>query len=246
MERNYVAVLIAVTVGLSLLAVGAFAAFGSAGADQPDEGPSTNNEIYVSAVGDADAEPDQAVVNVAITAEGEELGPVRDELASGTEELTAALDDLGVEYETADYDIDQRRHPREEREMPTYLGMHAFTVTLDDPDSTGDLIDEAVDAGAVINNVRLTLSEESRQELRDEAIQAAMDDARHQADTIANASGLQVTGVSTVDASQQRFSPVSYDEARESGGDAAPPTQIETGTVSVTYAVDVTYNATSP
>lgn len=246
MQREHYAVLTTVFVALALLAVGAFAAFGSAGAAQQPDEPSAKHMIHVSAVGEADAEPDRAVLHVSVTAEGEEIEPVRDELAAGSEELTNALDELGVEYETTNYDIEQPRQPREERELPEYVGRHSFEITLEDPDQAGTVIDEAVGAGAKVDHVRLTLSDERRNELRDQAIENALDDARQQADTIADTTGLEVSSVSTVDASQRNFHPVSFNAGDEAvAEDGAAPTEIASGDVTVSYNVDVTYNATS-
>lgn len=246
MQRDTLAVLTAVFVALGLLALGGVAAFGSAGAQDTTDDGAANDRIQVSALGEAEAEPDQAILNVAITSEGNDTEPVRDELATGSDNLTTALDELGVEYETTEYSVDQARNPREERDVPEYRGVHAFEITLEDPDETGTAIDTAVDAGAEIGNVELTLSDDERQALRDEAIEAAMDDARHQADTIAAAGGLEVVSVSEVDATQRGFDPIGYDGAeRVAEDDSAPPTEIESGDVSVTYSVDVTYNATS-
>jgi uncharacterized protein YggE len=246
MQRDTLAVLTAACVAVGLLALGGFAALGSAGAQDTTNDAAADKVIHVSAVGDAEAEPDQAIVRVAITAEGDDIETVRDELASGSADLTAALDELGVDYESTDYNVDRWRHPREEREVPEYRGTHAFEITIEDPDQTGTAIDTAVDAGAEVGNVQLTLSEEERQALRDEAIEAAMEDARSQADTIAAAGDLEVVSVSEVDAAQRGYSPIGFDGAeRVAEDDAAPPTSIESGDVSVSYSVDVTYNATS-
>lgn len=246
MQRNYLAAMLTALVALAVVTAGAFAAFGSAGAqDVGDDGESpANQSIHVSATGTAESAPDEAVLELAVTAEGEDVGAIRDEIASGSEELTSALDELGVEYETTEYDISQPRFPREERDRPAYVGAHTFEVTLDDPDRAGAVIDAAADAGAEVGDLELTLSDEERETLRDEAIQDAMDDARHQADTLATESDLEVTNVRTVDAAQQRFSPVSYDGARNlAQEDAAQSTEVVTGDVSVTYSVSVTYNA---
>jgi uncharacterized protein YggE len=116
-------------------------------------------------------------------------------------------------------------------------------VTLDDPGQAGDVIGAATGAGAEVTDVELTLSEEKRTELREDAIRAAMTDARSQADTIAAAGDLQVTNVATVDASQGRYVPVRYEAA--AGGGAAAETVVSEGEVSVTYRVQVTYNATA-
>ena len=250
MQRNYLAAtVLTVLVAMALVTAGGIVASGSVGAQDTADTESTDRQsIQVSATGTAEAEPDQAVVRVAVTAEGEEIASVRDDLATGSAELTDALDELDVDYETTDYNIRQPRVPQEEREQPPYEGVHAYEVTIDDPDDVGAVIDAATGAGAEVGNVQLTLSDRRRTNLRDDAIEAAMKDARRQADTIAEAGDLSVTGVSTVDASQQRFSPVSFETARSFAEDqdgGAPPTEIQTGEVSVTYSVTVTYNATS-
>lgn len=242
-------ILVAALVIVALVGVGAFAAFGTAGAQEDVQ--TTNNTddtvdrtIQVSATGGADAAPDQGVARVAVTAEGESVGEVRDELATGTQQLTAALDDLGVEYETSDYSVHDRAERHDQGE-PQVRGSHSFVVRFNDTDMAGSVVDAAAGAGAEVQDVRLTLSEETRQQLREEAIQNAMADARQQADTIADSGGLSVVGVKSVDASQRGYRPVHFDDmAAEAGQDgAAPPTEIASGDVSVSYSVDVTYTA---
>ncbi len=250
MQRNYIALLVAALAVLALAGVGAMTAFGSAGAQEAADDESTaDHSIEVSATGSAETAPDSASLEVAITAEDDDIDTVRDELATGSDELTAALDELGVEYETSQFDVSQQRHPHnQEEDRPEYRGAHVFDISLDDPDRVGEVIDEAVDSGAEIGDVELTLSENQRDELRDDAIQAAMDDATHQAETIADASGLEVTTVASVDASQQQFTPATFDDRAvetEVADDDAPPTAIAQDDVSVTYSVDVTYNASS-
>ncbi len=237
---------------LVLATAGAVASgLGTAGAQSTAQ--PADRTVSVAATGSADASPNQAVIRVAATAEGNSSAAVRDTLAADAEALRAALDELGVDYETTQYAVREvddrdRRPPREERPSTPaadYRGVHAYQVTLDDPDRAGGVIGAATEAGAEVTDVELTLSEEQRTELRGDAIRDAMTDARSQADTIAAAGDLQVTNVATVDASQGRYVPVRY-EAADAGGDgAAPQTVISEGEVSVTYRVEVTYNATT-
>ena len=67
--------------------------------------------------------------------------------------------------------------------------------------------------------------------------------ARSQAEAIAENGNLEVTSVASVDASQQRYRPVEYRTAAPQAADASG-TEVETGDVSVSYQVRVTYNAT--
>lgn len=232
---------------LVLATAGAVATgLGTAGAQSTAQ--PADRSISVAATGSADASPDRAVVRVAATAQGNSSAEVRDALAADAEALRTALDELGVDYETIEYrihSVDEReRPPREGGPSADYRGVHAYQVTLDDPQRVGAVIDAAADAGAEVSDVELTLSEEKRTELREEAIRNAMSDARSQADTIAAAGDLRVTNVATVDASQGRYVPVRY-EAADAGGGAAAETVVSEGDVSVTYRVQVTYNATT-
>lgn len=235
---------------LVLATAGAVATgLGTAGAQSTAQ--PADRTVSVAATGSADASPDQAAIHVAATAGGNSSADVRDALAADTEALRNALDELGVDYETGHYSIqrtDEERRPHREGAASTpaadYRGVHTFRVTLDDPGRTGVIIDAAADAGAEVSNVEFTLSEEKRTELREDAIRNAMADARAQADTIADAGDLRVTNVATVDASQGRYVPVRY-EAADGGGGAAAETVVSEGEVSVSYRVEVTYNATT-
>lgn len=245
MQRNHLAALLVAVALLGLVAVGTVTALDNGDNESVTANQTSDQTIHVSGSGVAETAPDQAALAVAITAEGETVQSVRDDLAIGADELTSALDDLGVDYETTRYDVGQPRHPPDAQDVPSYVGSHSFGITLDNPDRVGTVIDAAVNAGAEINDVSLTLSDDQRTALRDDAIEAAMSDARQQADTIAATSGLTVTGVTAVDASQRSFNPVAYDAelAVEETDDAGPPTEIVSGDVSITYTVDVTYEA---
>ncbi len=244
MRRNSLALLVVAAALLSVAMIGAAVGLGTAGANTTDD-PSDDRTITVSATGGADVAPDQGVVQVAVTADGDDPGTVSDDLAGQADELRTALDELGVDYETAHYAVDQPRRPPEERNGAGYEGVHAFEVTVDDPDAVGDVVDAAADVGAEIGNVELTLSEAKRTELREEAIDNAMADARDQAETIAATEGLAVGTAMQVDASQQRFDSVRYDAAVPEADDAAADTSIDAGDVSVSYQVTVTYGAST-
>ncbi|WP_336325826.1 SIMPL domain-containing protein [Halovenus sp. HT40] len=252
MRAQHTLVVAVLAIAVSVAGVGALAAVsdGTATAAAQDGDSETVNDsdapdrrIHVSAVGEAKAEPDQAVARVAITAEADSVGEVRDELATGSNSLTSALDELGVEYETAQYDISERHQRRTQQPPAEYEGTHAYEITADDPTLAGEVADTAASAGAEIGSVTLTLSADRREELRSTAIDNALQDASDQSEAIADASGLEVVAPVSVDASQRRFVPAPFESAQADGDDGGPPTEIAAGTVSVTYEVDVTYEA---
>lgn len=244
MQQKTIAVLIASVAIVGVAVLGVTAGLGTVGAESPADAQ-YNRTVTVDATGEAEAQPDQTVVRIGVTAEGDDPQEIRDQLASDSDELRDALDALDVEYETNSYNIRETpRHAREEFDSD-YVGQHTFEVTGDDPDLSGEIIDAAAGVGAEVDDVELTLSEETRDELRDEAIEDAMSDARHQANTVAESSDLHVTGAVTIDATQSGYHTVDvgYSAAPEESG--AARTSIDSGDVSVSYDVRVTYNATA-
>lgn len=242
MQRNHIT---AGIVGLTVLAVALFGAMAVSGAVDADsvQDSSATERISVSAVGSGQAQPDMATLQVVINSEGEDPAEIREQLSSDAEELEEALNDETVEYKTTDYEI--REPYRNNPETPTYVGIHAFEITINSPDNAGDIVDVATSAGAEIQRLQMTLSDEKRQELRDDAIQSAMDDARHQAETIATAGDLVVNSVLDVDASQHSYRPVSLESTPAREDSAGATSGIQTGQVSVSYSVSVTYDAAS-
>ena len=219
---------------------------GSAAASQPDQ---SGKSITVSANGQVEATPDQAIVRVAVTATGDDSTAVREELASGAESLRSALEAYGIASEdirTAHYDIrEERERTSEGTETRGYRGVHAFEITLADTEAAGEVIDLAVDNGAdTVNGVSFTLSEEKREELHNEALTKAMENARNRADTLAAAGSVSVTGVHTIVSADTNYRGYRVEAAYASaGGDAG--TSIQSGPVTVTADVRVTYNATA-
>ncbi|QAU13824.1 DUF541 domain-containing protein [Halorubrum sp. BOL3-1] len=206
--------------------------------------------IEVTAAGEATSAPDRATLRVAVTATGEDAAAVRDELDAGDEELRGALTDWGLDGDairTDEYDVRESYETRDDPNRTRYEGVHQYAIELDDVDAVGEVIDVAIDAGAdEVQRIQFGLSEEREDEIREEAITNAMSNAGDDATALANASGLEVSGVYEVSTAQSRSTPhvaESYDAAAD-GGDAGASTAVETGDVSVSVSVNVVYEAT--
>jgi len=227
------------------------------GGDQADLAASeAARTIRVAASGTAEAEPDRAVVRVSVVARSDDVSAVRDRLAENASRLREALVESGIDESrivTADYDIRQNyRYDRERRpDEPRYQGQHRFTVTLENTSRAGATVVTAVENGASrVRGVEFTLTEETRRDLRNEALDEAVAVGREQAETAANRSDLSVTGVSSVETAETSVQPYRVDERRgfattADAGGGAPPTEFEGGTVTVTAQALVTYNATN-
>jgi len=220
---------------------------GPASASQPTESKS----ITVSASGDVEATPDQAVVRVAVEATGNDSTEVREELASDVDAVRAALSEYGVPDDavrTAHFDIRQERErTREGTEFGDYRGIHALEITIEDTEAAGEIIDLAVDNGADrVDGVSFTLSDEKREDLHNDALEAAMDNAETRAETLASAGDLSVTQVHSIHSADTNHRPYRMETAYVAAdGAAAGGTSVESGPVTVTADVRVTYNATA-
>ena len=204
--------------------------------------------ITVSAQGQAEAQPDKAVVRLGVEATAPDATTARTQAAENLSNVKQALIDMGIEesdIRTTDYRIYQdRERPMEDEKSAerVFHARHTLQVEVSDVETVGAVIDTAVDAGATdVHNVRFTLADETRQELRNQALTAAMENARTQADTLATSADLSIVGVHDV-TTHDYSGPVVRYEATAQG--ASGGTDISSGPVSVSAQVTVTYNAT--
>ncbi|WP_276260029.1 SIMPL domain-containing protein [Haloglomus litoreum] len=225
------------------------------GGSQPAVAPADPaRTIQVAASGTAEAEPDRAVVSVAVVARSDDISIIRDRLAANATEMREALAEAGIDAEqvvTTRYDIRQnyRYDPERNPDQPRYQGQHAFAITLNNTSRAGQTVVTALENGANrVEGVEFTLTEETRRDLRNEALAEAVEVGRTQAETAAEGTGLDITGVSTVETAETSVRPYRVQEtaafaAAGDGGGAS--TTFEGGTVTVRAQALVTYNATS-
>lgn len=225
---------------------------GALGAGAQSDRTTGGQTIGVSASGQVEASPDQAIVRVAVVATGDDASAARQRLARNVSQMRGSLEDVGVtddQVTTHYYDIDRERRERppekgSEDAEPTYRAVHAFEVTLSDVEKVGTVIDTAVENGATeIDGVEFTLSRERRSQLRSEALADAMGNARSKASVLATESNLSITGVQTAQTADVAVASRRETVAMAAAGDGGA-TSVESGPVTVTARVVVTYNAT--
>lgn len=249
MDRKLTAValtLVLVTSALGVAGAGSLADVTQQAAN--DGGDSAT--VSASASGQVTAQPNQAVVHVSVTATGETATEATDRLADNVSTFRAAMDDENlsvVSVNTTSYHVTQQDghgqgEARGEGQEGEYLARQSFAVTTDDINGTGAIVDAAVDGGAdEIRGVQFTISDERRQELRADAIDDAVTDARAQAEAAASSTGLTITGVDSVSVNTGH-GPFAFADVEQAG---AGGTDIDPSPVSVSASVDITYNATS-
>jgi uncharacterized protein YggE len=247
-----VTALLVVTAGCSglagLTATGGDGTTDAAAQESPVE--DGDRTISVAATGQVDAEPNRAVIRVAATARGDDASAVRDRLSRNASSVRQALLDAGLsegQITTTRFNIRRNHRAREDRSEPEYQAFHEFTVTLNETDRAGEIVVLAVENGATqVRDVEFTLTRERRQQLRQEALSAAMENARTEAETTASSADLEVTGVNRIETAQTNTRPFEPRGdaalAANTGGGGAPA--IEGGPVTVSASVQVSYNAT--
>ncbi len=206
--------------------------------------------VSVSGTGEVTADADLAVVSVSVIATADTADAARQAVAADAESMRTALRDAGVPDDavtTESFRIQpQYRNGNgggenaAERTLTGYRAVHAFEIEVA-PAEAGGVIDVAVANGADrVDGVRFTLTDETRADLRADAIAEAMNAARSDAEAVAAAEGLQLDGLRSASTSPDY---VPYADMRyESAGGGGASTDLEPGPVTVTADVQVTYD----
>lgn len=197
--------------------------------------------IEVSATGEIETEPNQATVRIGVEATGDSTEAVETELAERADDLRATFDELGIPDENVE---SGRFSVRPEYDGDGYQGTHQFQVVIDDVDRVGDVIDEVAAAGADdIGQIDFGLTDETRAELREQALEEALANADDEARYIAENRNVAITGTQSVSTRNVDVVAATADRSYVAEDDAAagPSTDIDSGPVRVTASVDVVY-----
>jgi hypothetical protein len=213
---------------------------------------SNDHTIQVSGSGTVTGTPDRVQISFAVQTENADVRIAQANNALAMTNVMDALAAAGVpsdQIKTTGYTItpvnQQDSNGILSGPATTYQVTNTLQVTLKDTNTTGQIIDAAVGAGAnQVNSIQFMLSDEQAQALRSQALTKAVANARADADTAAAALNVTITGTQSADISQG-YVPVvygNYDATTLSAGKmAAAPTPIQSGDITVTAQVSVTY-----
>lgn len=199
--------------------------------------------IAVSGTGEVSADPDLAVVMVTVQARADTADAAREQVATDAARMRDAIRDLGIDdadVRTTYYQVSPRYDYTDNRqELVGYVASHGFEIRSG-VDQAGAVVDTAVGNGAdQVSGVQFTLSDASQRDLRQQALVQAVSNARADADAIAGATGVAITGVHSASTSAPVVVPYYGRVAEDSAG--GTPTTFDTGPVTVTAHVDVAY-----
>ncbi|MFA5396415.1 MAG: SIMPL domain-containing protein [Methanomicrobiales archaeon] len=207
--------------------------------------------ITVSGTGSVTTTPDEVIISVGVQTTHTNPVTAQQENAQKTAKVISDLKKLGIESEkiqTSGYYM-YSQTPGDDSpfrgKKEVYVVSNTVTVTYNDVSRAGEIIDTAVMSGANnVNSVRFTISDEKAQSLRAKALVAAVAQARGDADTLAGALGVTITGVQDV-TTYGSSTPMAYADSNAYVGGGAvksyAPTPIEAGTLDVTATVNIVY-----
>ncbi|HEX8773471.1 MAG TPA: SIMPL domain-containing protein [Pyrinomonadaceae bacterium] len=208
--------------------------------------PRRLTRVLVSGDSIVQAQPDTAIINIAVITQNKLALEAQRENARRSDEVVRAVKAAagpGAEVKTSGYNLQPMQVYRE-NQPPTITGYQAsnsVTVTMSDLTKVGAVIDAASLAGANnINGVSFTLRKD--RPAKDQALADATRAAMGKAQTIAQALGGHVARIIEVQEGGVTPRPIydaEYGRSRVMNQAAAPPTPIEVGTLEITSQVQL-------
>ena len=222
--------------------------------DQTESQPKST--VTTSGTATTNVQPDRFTVTVGVETNGTTAQEAASSNADLIAQVIAALKELGVtddQISTSSYSVfpvyghkqstevcimiyppPPECLPRQE--ITGYMASNSISVTLDADGEieAGQVIDTAVEAGAnTVSGAYYFISTEMQQEVRDELIVDAIASARQRADIAAEAVGMEVSGIQSINLNDVYFPVLSRELAAD--------TQILPGQQEVSMSVSVTY-----
>jgi hypothetical protein len=218
-------------------AVLACALFSTAWAQQPPV-----SSIRVTGDSQVTAKPDRVQIDIGVTTHADKSADAATQNARQTDAVLSAVKKAAgstavlktVNYSLAPTYKYQNGH---EPLLTGYSASNLVQVTLDDLTKISNVIDAAAQAGAnQVRGIAFTLRDQDA--VHADALRKAVAKARADAEVLAQAAGLKIVRVLTLEETGARFVPVMRSMAASaSAGAEAVATPVESGTLDITASV---------
>jgi uncharacterized protein YggE len=240
--KNKILLLISILVIASVMS-----ACGPSTAQNPNLG---TRSLYITGTGTAELSPNIAYVNIGVHTEAPSAVTAVAMNNTRAQKVMEALQKFGVEAKdlrTNNFSISslQKTDPTTGQVTGTYYAVdNNIIVTVRDLPKMGDLLDNAIQAGANnINNIQFDVTDNTvaLQQARTDAMQNGL----KQAQELATAAGIKLGDIQNINYSESLpvFASNSYMDYGKGGGVRAPSTvPVSPGQMVVTATVSITYN----
>ncbi|MCL4269405.1 MAG: SIMPL domain-containing protein [Anaerolineales bacterium] len=207
--------------------------------------PVTPRTLNVSGLGVVYLTPDIVYINIGVNTQRENAAEAVEVNKGQTNAVIAAIKESGVEEKdirTTNFSIwsNPQYDPAGQITGTTYSVDNTVNVTVRDLENLGDLLDAAVNAGA--NNIySIQFDVEDKAEATKEARTKAVEDAKLEAQELAETAGVSLVDIQTIN--YYESNPTPYFEGKGGGGGAAMESAvpIQPGQLAISVTVNVTY-----
>lgn len=211
-------------------------------------GPENVRTLNVNGLGQVYLTPDIAYIYIGVHTEGATASEAVDENKIQTTAVIDSLKEAGVaekDIRTTNFSIwpSQQYGPDGTVTGSIYMVDNSVYITVRDLDGLGDLLDSAITAGAnSVNSIQFDVADKA------DAVKAAranaVDDAKLQAQELADAAGITLGEIQSINFFDN--SPYPYAEGKGGGGgmayDAAAAVPIQPGQLTIAVTVSLTYS----
>ncbi len=196
--------------------------------------------IAVTAEGEASVAPDLAIVSLAVSGQGQDLAPTREDVTVRSSVVLATLRELGIEegdLSAPDVTISPQYDFQKSQKLTGYRVSRPMTVKVRDLNGLGKVLDGVVGAGAnEIQGAEMRASDPSAAEHR--ALEAAFAAARAKAEALATAAGATLGAVLRIEEDGAGFTPMPRMRAMAATSEGSgAPTEVAAGDLTVTRRV---------
>lgn len=237
----------------TLLIIGSFVAvavlvFASSGRAQTDAPETPNRDprtLSVNGNGVVTLEPDIAMIQIGVQTENKNAQEAVAENNQQTQQLFDALAAAGIaenDIKTSNFSI----YPRQEWDQDgkpvgvTYMVNNTVSMTIRDLTQVGSVLDAAVQAGA--NNIHgIQFDVENREAAQQQAMTAAVENARERAEVLAAAAGVELADVLSIQTYLGGGTPIPYEKTLVMAEGAGGSVPVATGELQITVDVSVIY-----
>ncbi len=233
--------LVAAALALGLVLMGP----GASGVQAQSDTADPLRTVSVSGVGRSEVEPDKAVIQLGVTARADTARGASRKAAAAMDAVIASLQDSGVEeadIKTTRLELRQvRQRDKETREVTVrWQVRNRVKATIRDIDSTGDIVDAAIAAGAT-NLDRLQFRATDPSEALAEAREEAVASAALTASQLAAAANVEVVGVLSIVEGGPFGGHDTAGFGDSAGGPEAFSTPIQPGMIDIEVTVYIEY-----
>ena len=208
----------------------------------------TLRTINATGTGKIKIKPDIAHINIGVRSQSPEIIEAFRENSEIAENIIQKLIEMGVEQkdiQTRNFNIYQQQEPRpfegEEEPTTSYVVENTVSVVVRDLDSLGEVLSTVVAEGAnTIHGISFDI--EDREAAVEEARKLAIEDAKSQAEAIADAAGIKLGKIRSIGINQNGGMMPRYDFPVEEAAMGAGEVPVSSGTLTIQVTANFTYD----